>query len=199
MGNVLRLAAMLLALGAFGFAHAQTSLDGMPRVAQWTDLENGAGELPVNIWPACASQRANRIGIRVAFSNGTNAFAVYSGVGKLWNTSDFSPILPSSGSGFLATCDLHFLFDDKNVDLPMAFQSCSMAFASNFDLDRNEDFGSNFRADTAGWVQADFQTYCGDPLPPASVPTAGFWTLLAAGLSLALLGGLALRRRASVG
>ncbi len=81
---------LLLSLLGTGGARAQATLDGLPLVAQWTDFENQAGELPVNIWGQCAARRANRIGIRVDFpgGNGTPAFATYSGVADHWNEDE---------------------------------------------------------------------------------------------------------------
>ncbi|HEY8244925.1 MAG TPA: hypothetical protein VII68_15775 [Casimicrobiaceae bacterium] len=188
--------AIAFALFAVAPVSAQTTLDGMPRIAQWTDLESGAGELPVNIWGVCANQRANRVGIRVDFQNGSSAFATYSGVANFWNTGDFGPVNSDSAGGFFSTCGgLHFLFTNKNVDLPMAWDNCSMPFSGNFDLDANEAFGSNFRADTAGWVSAAFQTYCGDLQGSVGIPATTPWWQAIAALSLMLLGAIALRAR----
>ena len=185
-----------LVLGA-GMAWAQSDLDGMPRVAQWTDFENQAGELPVNIWGSCASQNVDRVGIRVDFQNGTTAFATYSGVAGKWNVNTFSPeINPDTSGGFLGSCTgLHFLFDDKNVDLPMAWDNCSNAFSGNFDLDVSENFGSNWRADSGGWVSVAFQTYCGGQPVAAAVPAQSSWSMLAAVLALSLAGAFVLMRR----
>lgn len=187
-----------LALSLFATpSSAQSTLDGLPRVAQWTDFENQAGELPVNIWGACASQNADRVGIRVDFNNGLTGFATYSGTAGRWNVSTFPGIDPDSAGGFLASCTgLHFLFDNKNVDLPMAWESCSNAFSSNFDLDADEDNGSNFRASTTGWVSATFQTYCGTFTPPAAVPATSPLLAILLGAGIAALGASALRRRA---
>ena len=187
-----------LLLAAFGgLVFAQSTLDGMPRVAQWTDLESQAGDLPVNVWGACAVQRANRVGIRVDFNSGETGFATYDGVAAFWNTADFGPVPAATSGGFFATCGgLHFLFDNKNVDLPMAWEGCSNGVSPNFDLDANEDIGSNFRAAVPAWVSANFQTYCGDLLGAAAVPAVTPAWFVAAALALSILGALALRRRA---
>ena len=184
------------ALGT-GAAHAQATLDGMPRVAQWTDFENQAGELPVNIWGSCAQQNVDRVGIRVDFNNGVSAFASYSGASGNWNVNTFTPGLdPDTSGGFLASCTgVHFLYDNKNTDLPMAWESCSNAFSGNFDLDAGESSGSNWRADSGGWVSVNFQTYCGTQGVSVPVPAQSFWSQGAAALALALTGAFVLMRR----
>jgi len=175
---------------------AQPTLDGMQRIAQWTDLESGAGELPINVWGICSSQRANRVGIRVDFQDGTSGFATYSGVANFWNRGDFGPVGSTTAGGFFSTCGgLHFLFDNKFVSLPMAWDGCSMAYSGNFDLDAAEDFGSNFRASTSGWVSAAFQTYCSDFQGSVGIPATTPWWQAVAVLALMLLGAIALRAR----
>jgi hypothetical protein len=160
---------------AANMAHAQTTLDGLPRVAQWTDFENQTGEMPAKIWGSCDVDKADRVGIRVDFQNGISGYAVYPGVAELWNTLNFSPILPDLSGGFLASCfGIHFLYNNA-TSLPLAWNGCVMAFSTNFDLDYNDQNGSQFRADTPGWVQATFQTYCGGAAPQAPTPQVGLW------------------------
>ena len=129
--------------------------------ASWTDFENQSDELPAAPFGDCATQGKDRVGIEVLFDDGTAASAVYSGVSALWNTT-FAGLAPESATGFLASCTgLHFLFANGS-NLPMAWESCVMSFASNFDLDYIEANGSHFRAEETGWVSAQFTTYCGD-------------------------------------
>jgi len=136
-------------------------LDGVPFATSWIDLETGAGELPAAPFGTCDTDGADRVGLQVSFQDGTTASAVYSGVSALWNTGDFAGILPDVATGFLATCPLHFLFNN-GTSLPLAWDGCIAPASSNFDLDYSESDGSNFRADTTGWGAATFQTYCGD-------------------------------------
>jgi hypothetical protein len=183
--------------GAVNLACAQLTLDGLPRVDQWTDFENQAGELPVSPWGSCSAQQADRVGIKVDFQDGTSGFATYSGVASLWNTGDFPDILPDTVGGFFVGCNgIHFLFNN-GTSLPLAWDGCSMAFSGNFDLDYIEAFGSNFRATTTGWVQADFQTYCGNGSAGPSaipVPTLTQWSVVGLGALLAILSIVAVRR-----
>jgi hypothetical protein len=130
--------------------------------ATWTDTEKGSNEMPAAPWGDCASEGKDRIRIEIAFDGGVTASATYSGVAPHWNTGDFTGLEPDEADGFLADCDgLHYLYADGS-SLPMAWESCSMEFAGNFDLDYSESNGSHFRADSKGWVSASFTTYCGD-------------------------------------
>lgn len=172
---------------------AQATFQGMNRVADWTDLETTSNEMPTQIWGTCDATTEDRIGIVVEFSDGTSGSAVYSGVSGLWNTNDFPGIGADSATGFLASCTgMHFLHN-SDVTLPLAWEGCSMPFASNFDLDYNESLGSHFRATTAGWVSARFQTYCGAVAAP--VPAIPVYGLVLLGFLLALSAAIALTRR----
>jgi hypothetical protein len=167
-------------------ATSQTTLDGLDRVAEWTDLESTSNEMPAQVWGNCDATSANRVGIKVEFENGTSGTATYSGVSGLWNTSNFTGINPDSAAGVFASCvGLHFL-NNNNGALPMAWEDCDMPIASNFDLDYVEANGSQFRATTTGWVSARIQTYCGNgdaAAPSVPVPTMTFY-----GLALTVLG-----------
>jgi hypothetical protein len=135
---------------------------GLALAATWTDFENDSDEMPAAPWGDCATQGKDRIQIDIAFDDGTTGSATYSGVSALWNTGKFTGLEPDEASGFLADCHgMHFLYAD-GTSLPMAWEDCSMAYSSNFDLDYNEENGSHFRATETGWVSAQFTTYCGD-------------------------------------
>lgn len=197
VGFVLLLAAVLAAPRPLS---AQSTLDGMERVADWTDLETSSGDMPAVVWGDCDERRADRIGIRVDFDDGTSATAIYSNVADKWNTSHdvsegFPGLIVGPATGFLASCPkLHFLFND-GMELPMAWDDCSMAFSSNFDLDYSEDFGSNFRASQSGWISARFQTYCGDALATTTgAPAMSSVGLLAVVLALGVVGMRSMRR-----
>jgi len=155
-------------------------------------------KMPTQIWGTCDATAEDRIGIVVEFSDGTSGSAVYSGVSGLWNTSAFPGINADSATGFLASCTgMHFLHNSA-ITLPLAWESCSMPFASNFDLNYNESLGSHFRATTAGWVSARFQTYCGAvaaPVPAAPVPAMPVYGLVLLGALLTLAAVIALTRR----
>lgn len=143
-------------------APVATPAGDLTLAATWTDFENQSDELPAAPWGDCATQGADRIRIEVAFDGGTTASATYSGVSGLWNTGGFAGLEPDEAAGFFADCDgLHYLYANAE-SLPMAWEACSMAFASNFDLDYDESNGSHFRATETGWVSAEFTTYCGD-------------------------------------
>lgn len=189
IGGIKFLIPLLLAFTPVA-AMAQTTLDGMGRVADWTDQEATADDMPNQIWGTCDATSANRVGIKVEFNNGTSGTATYSGVSGVWNTSAFPGINPDSATGVFASCvGLHFL-NNNNSTLPMAWEDCDMPFASNFDLDYNEQNGSEFRATTTGWVSAHIQTYCGagDAAPPAAaVPTMSIYALALTALGLVLV------------
>lgn len=178
---------------------AQSTFQGMNRVADWTDLETTSNEMPTQIWGTCDATAEDRIGIVVEFSDGTAGSAVYSGVSGLWNTSNFPGINADSATGFLASCTgMHFLHN-SDITLPLAWESCPMPFAGNFDLDYNESLGSHFRADTAGWVSARFQTYCGavaEPVPATAVPAMSVYGLVLLGALLTFAAVVGLTRRA---
>jgi len=175
---------------------AQSTFQGMDRVADWTDLETTSNEMPTQIWGTCDATAEDRIGIVVEFSDGTSGSAVYSGVSGLWNTNDFPGINADSATGFLASCTgMHFLHN-SSITLPLAWESCSMPFASNFDLDYSESLGSHFRATTAGWVSARFQTYCGGVATP--VPAMPVYGLVLLGALLTLAAVTVLTRRTKV-
>lgn len=182
-----------LALVSFSTV-AQTTLDGMDRVGDWTDFENQSNEMPAQVWGSCDTDLADRIGISVEFDDGTAGTATYSGVSQLWNSSFGSGISADTSTGFLQNCTgMHFLFNNGS-NLPMAWNSCNMTFASNFDLDYSENNGSHFRATTQGWVSAHFQTYCAAAdakVIPAVSPTS----LVILGLLLAIAGFFGLRYR----
>jgi hypothetical protein len=179
-------------------ALSQTTLDGMSRVGDWTDLETTSNEMPAQIWGACDATTQDRVGIKVEFSNGTSGTATYSGVSGVWNTSGFPGINPDSATGVFASCTgLHFL-NNNNSTLPMAWENCSMPFSSNFDLDYSEANGSQFRASTTGWVSAHIQTYCGAGVaPPAlstEIPTLSIYGLVLTTLGLLLVATRRLRQ-----
>jgi len=170
-------------------AMSQTTLDGMNRVAEWTDLETTSNEMPTQIWGTCDATTEDRVGIKVEFNNGTSGTATFSGVSGVWNTSGFPGINPDTATGVFASCTgLHFL-NNNNSTLPMAWEDCNMPITSNFDLDYSEQNGSHFRADTTGWVSARVQTYCGagDAPPSTPVPTMSIYGLVLTTLGLLLV------------
>lgn len=185
-----KLIVAVAALSASVSALSQTELDGLARVAEWTDLESTSDEMPSQIWGSCDATSEDRVGIRVEFENGTSGSATYSGVSGVWNTSNFPGINPDSATGVFASCvGLHFLHNNDS-NLPMAWEDCDMPFASNFDLDYSEQNGSQFRASTTGWVSARIQTYCGSgtaAAPSVAVPTMTFYGLAMTALGLVLV------------
>ena len=184
----------LLMAGGASAAHGQSTLNGLGKVAEWTDFENQSNEMPAQVWGGCDLTLEDRVGIRVLFQDGTYGEATYSGLASHWNSGKFTPIPPDTSAGFLTDCGtgMHYLYND-GIELPLAWDNCSMVYSNNFDLDYDEQNGSHFRASTTGWVEATFQTYCaaGSPL---EVPAASPGALLVLALALALLGSFSLRR-----
>lgn len=144
------------------------TLEGMNLSTSWVDLESTAGELPVSPFGTSDIDGADRIGIYVEFDNGLTGSATYSGVSGVWNTSNFAGISADTATGFFTSAgDLHFLHN-QGASLPLAWVGFSMAYSNNFDLDFNENNGSNFRASTTGWTSATFATYSSTAIPEPS-------------------------------
>ncbi len=157
------LASLLLVLSSFSFA-APVTLEGMNQIMQWTDYENQSGEMPGFIWGTSDSDNADQIGLYVEFANGLTGSVTYSGVSGLWNQSSFSLAADTATGFFTNASNMHILFNNApSVNYPqalaIAWESFVMDFSNNFDLDYNEDLGSNFRASVAGWESATFTTY----------------------------------------
>ena len=113
-------------------------------------------QLPNDIAPGCSS---DSIHLSVTFADGTFGAASYAGLSGKWD-STFSNVLPSDGQGFLSSCDLQYLHHRYMDNLPLAWGTCSMKYASNFDLGKTVNYGSNFGADKGGWNYADFTVCC---------------------------------------
>lgn len=197
--NRIQLITLMTLMIVGGTAWAQDTLEGLPKVNEWTDLETTADDLPAEVWGNCDDIGADSVGIRVEFDDGTTASAVYSNLADKWNSNNDGPqgfdgLVVGPATGFLASCpELHYLYNDGTT-LPMAWNDCSAPAANNFDLDYNEANGSNFRASTSGWVSAHFQTYCGNGLGAQPVPVNSPLGLALAVLALTALGFVALRR-----
>jgi len=176
-------------------AISQSTLDGLDRVADWTDLENTLDDMPSSIWGTCDSTSENRVAIRIDLDDGSSGTMSYSGVSGVWNSSNFANIPADTATGFFAACtNLHFLHN-STASLPMAFQSCDTSLANNFDLDYANANGSNFRAESTGWVSARIQTYCGSGAPVAPEPAIAVPTMSVYGLALTCLGLMFVARR----
>ena len=114
-------------------------------------------QLPNDIAPGCSS---DSIHLSVTFADGTYGTALYSGLSGKWDSS-FGNIYPSDGLGFLKSCYLHYLYHSYlNGPWPMAWSGCSMKYSSDFDLNKDVSYGSNFGASTSGWNYADFTVCC---------------------------------------
>jgi Ca2+-binding RTX toxin-like protein len=136
------------------------TLQGIPLVSQWTDLESGAGELPAQPFGGASAVDAERIGLQVTFADGVTAgYIIYDDVSGLWNMANFTGVAASQATGFFTgAIGLHFLYNN-GLNLPMAWEAFAMTYSGNFDLDYNNQFGSHFRASGAGWTSAVFQIF----------------------------------------
>ena len=71
-------------MGSGSAIAAPISLAGMGIVGQWTDLETGSGEAPVNPWGNSDTVQADRVGFYVEYQNGLTGSATYSGLANWW-------------------------------------------------------------------------------------------------------------------
>ena len=139
---------------------------GLTLVDDITDHESvTSDELPAVLWgkdaggssSKCKSNGATRVGLWVVYENGLEGYGVYDVTSSNWDAVMGTSEVTSSG--FLAACGApSYLYTETN--LPMAWSSCSNSFSSNFDLDRNVQSGSNWRASSSGWSRARLRFYC---------------------------------------
>lgn len=166
---------------------APVSLAGMGLIKSWTDTEGQLNDMPDFIWGNSDTNSANRIGLYAKFANGLTGTITYDNIAGRWNQSNFTGIAAESATGFfLAASGLHFLYNtaatnDYPQALPVAWESFSMDFSNNFDLDYNDqNYGtSDFRASQNGWSAVEFATYSSayavQNVPePASLALLGF-------------------------
>ena len=134
----------------------------LPLVSEWTDLEVMAGEIPADPWGSCEEDMAARAALVVEFADGTSGAVLYSDLSAKWNRGFPNHAADFADGFFDSMCrdTLHGI--GQALTVPMAWASCSMKYASNFDLDYTSRNGSHFRATTFGWDQATFRHYCGD-------------------------------------
>jgi hypothetical protein len=171
---------VLLLLAVAQYASGQLFINDANSCVSWTDHESiTTKELPQHIWKKNGSMcTADRIRIAVEFADGTQSWAEYTGMANNWE-SVFPSTAPSSASGWLAQCNVHFLFTDTNArSLPMAWSPCTNQYSGNFDLDTNVAYGSNFRADKSGWNWAKIETCCDPGAAQAPAPAPGADVLL---------------------
>lgn len=165
---------------------APVSLGGMGLIKSWTDTEGQLNDMPDSIWGNSDTNSANRIGLYAKFANGLTGTITYNNIAGLWNQSNFAGIAAESATGFFTSASgLHFLYNTVATNtypqaLPIAWESFSMAFSDNFDLDYNDqNFGtSDFRASQNGWSAVEFATYSSayavqDVPEPASLALLG--------------------------
>lgn len=184
---------VMLLIGANTVQAAPLELDGLGLETSWIDTEGVDGDMPApaDLWGLSETEQANRIGIWVRYENGLTSWATYSGIDPAeWGTCCTVVATEDSASDWLAGATLHGVGRD---DLPMAWVSASNPWTGNFDLDYNSAFGSDWRADSAGWGSVEIALYSNVRAPApapeevAPVPTLGTYSL---SLLILLMAGL---------
>merc|ERR1711985_7889 len=138
---------------------------GLCKVDDWTDEEcQCKSTIPgSNLFGSgkCRTGRSKNVGIWVTYPDGTDGYAVYSGVQNHWCKKGNFNINPSYVGGMMKNCNgLHFLTDNSCKSLPMAWAGCVTKYSNNFDLDRNPQKCSDFRASKSGWKKMRVRLYC---------------------------------------
>merc|ERR1712167_36120 len=138
---------------------------GLCKVNDWTDEESQCkSTIPgSNLFGSgkCRTGRSKNVGIWVTYPDGTDGYAVYSGVQNHWCKKGNFNINPSYVGGMMKNCNgLHFLTDNSCKSLPMAWAGCVTKYSNNFDLDRNPQKCSDFRASKSGWKKMRVRLYC---------------------------------------
>lgn len=181
----IRIALLAVCLvGTASASAAPVTLEGMALIKQWTDFENQSNEIPSFIWGTSDVDNADRIGLHVEFAGGLVGSVTYSGMAGLWNSTGHSIAADTATGFFTSAGNTTHLFNQPNNTfsfpdaLSIAWDSFAMPFASNFDIDYNEQNGSYFRANVAGWESAIFTTYSA----PAAVHAPATLGLLALAL-----------------
>merc|ERR1712205_122138 len=138
---------------------------GLCKVNDWTDEESQCkSTIPgSNLFGSgkCRTGRSKNVGIWGTYPDGTDGYAVYSGVQNHWCKKGNFNINPSYVGGMIKNCNgLHFLTDNSCKSLPMAWAGCVTKYSNNFDLDRNPQKCSDFRASKSGWKKMRVRLYC---------------------------------------
>ncbi|MGE0487464.1 MAG: PEP-CTERM sorting domain-containing protein [Gammaproteobacteria bacterium] len=171
----------LLSLSSSAFAVPLT-LEGMGLVSTWRDVENVINDILSDPWGNSDDLFADRVGIYVEFADGTKGSATYSGiVAADWNQCCADITRPDTITGAFTNAMLHGL---NHTLLPMAWHELAFnsPYSNNFDLDyTNDQFGSNFRANTGGWRYVDIALYS-SVAPVQNVPEPVSLGLVALGL-----------------
>jgi len=161
------LASMLLLLSTQLAFAVPTSLEGLGLVSQWRDAENTLNDIPNDPWGISDNVFADSVGIYVEFANGIVGSATYVGLDASdWNQCCAFIATPDTMTGAFTNADLHGL---NHSSLPMAWGQLSIIspFSNNFDLDYNNQNGSNFRASATGWDYVDIGLYSSAAAVPA--------------------------------
>jgi hypothetical protein len=129
----------------------------------------------------------------VRYENGLTSWATYSGIDPgEWGTCCGVVATEVTASGWLAGAVLHGVGRD---DLPMAWVSAANPWTGNFDLDYDSPFGSDWRADSAGWGSVEIALYSNArAVSEVPVPTLGTFSLILLMLLMTGLGWAFVRR-----